>query len=140
MKIDPANVALVCVSVLAWTVAGAIVTSEPFGGKGVALAVGIGVATAFCASVRAGVAKVVDRIDVNAARMERMADAHACRMERVTGAHADHMERVTLRHADVLAQHGLTLEKVFGMGQRSDELARMLARETGPFRIVNGDG
>jgi hypothetical protein len=140
LKIDPANVALVCVSVLAWAVAGAIVTSEPFGGKGIAVAVGIGATTAFCAVVRAGVVKIIGRLDALADRMEKATGALADRTEKATDAHASRMEKATCKHAEVLAQHGLTLEKVFGMGQRSDQLARMLARDTGPFRIVNGDG
>jgi hypothetical protein len=151
LKIDPANVALVCASVLAWAVAGAIVTSEPFGGKGIAVAVGIGATTAFCAAARAGVAKIIAQLNANADRIEKMmdatadrmdkaSDAHACRMEKVTDEHACRMEKATDAHAQILAKHGLTLEKVFGMGQRSDDLARMLARDSGPFRIVNGDG
>ncbi|WP_143082186.1 hypothetical protein [Nonomuraea wenchangensis] len=126
---DRTNVILVGVAVLAW--AGAVVHSLPeLRNTAILLVtVGVGATTAICATVRAGMARLVDQV----ARVSGKVAEHAERMEKATSTHAERNEKATSDHAEILAKHVLAVERFFEMGVRSDAVARYDAQDLSPI-------
>ena len=117
MKVHSAAVALVCISGVAWATAGVCALTHSISVQLVAVFIGLGVTAAAGAVTLKCMEEIIGKLEE----------------------HTQRIEKATADHAELLANRILTIEHFFGMGQRSDALAQMSARGTGPFRAVSGD-
>lgn len=118
MKIKGSK-ALASLAWLAWGIAAIVAVAEMTSVRALALAVGAGATLTIYAVALACTARIIAAVDATARE------------------HAERMEKATAKHAELLSKHVLALDHFFGMGVKSDVLAKVDLAET---RAMNGTG